>query len=653
MASSGDGGGANASATESSQNDGYDPLKDPRRRPKSNDPGWKYAYYVEPGKRDLIQCALCPRKIKGGIIRVKQHLAGGSTEILVCPKTTPEIQKEMKAALDAGKTKRDIPVYDDSEEGDGEEDTVEVIESSRAGSSSSSRSTSKRKESASKPPTAPSSKKPINALLRRTPQEVVAERHAKGPYQRTINVSMKPKEERDAVCIEIAKCFYECGVPFNVANSRQFEIAVESIAQYGSGFKPPSFHELREPLLAKCVKETDGDKKRHEDAWTQYGCTLMSDGWTDRRGRQLINFLVNSPVGTFFLESVDASNESHDAMMLADLLDQRIEKIGRDKVVQIVTDNGANYKAAGRYLVERTPTLFWTPCAAHCLDLMLEDIGKLKDFAKPITRARHVTTFIYRHGRILNEMRKFTKGMDLVRMAATRFATAFLTLRSLHKHKDALRALFSGDVFTRSKVAKTEAGKRVYEIIFSTQFWNSVEDCLRASLPLLVVLRLVDGDEKPALPEVAAAMNIAKQKISASFSTQNKKACLNRIMKIVENRWVKQMDTPLYGAALYLNPGKFYKMKQSDDDGYVGELRGCFNDVLVKMVTDDDLRDKIDGQAVLYENQRESFANPMAIRNAQTRSPSEYSNTCKLPISISATCNLFSASKSQPIFLFS
>ena len=76
-------------------------------------------------------------------------------------------------------------------------------------------------------------------------------------------------------------------------------------------------------------------------------------------------------MGIFFLESVDASNESHDAMMLADLLDQRIEKIGRDKVVQIVTDNGAIYKAAGRYLVERTPTLFWTPCATHCLDLML------------------------------------------------------------------------------------------------------------------------------------------------------------------------------------------------------------------------------------------------------------------------------------------
>jgi hypothetical protein len=86
----------------------------------------------------------------------------------------------------------------------------------------------------------------------------------------------------------------------------------------------------------------------------------------------------------------------------------------------------------------------------------------------------------------------------------------------------------------------------------------------------------------------------------------------------------------LYGAALYLNPGKFYSMKQSDDEGYVGELRGCFNDVLVKKVLDEDLRDKIDAQAVLYENQREAFANPMAIKNATTRNPREYSENVTL-----------------------
>jgi hypothetical protein len=29
-----------------------------------------------------------------------------------------------------------------------------------------------------------------------------------------------------------------------------------------------------------------------------------------------------------------------------------------DKVVQVVTDNGANYKAAGKLLMDRIPTLF-------------------------------------------------------------------------------------------------------------------------------------------------------------------------------------------------------------------------------------------------------------------------------------------------------
>ena len=62
-----------ASATGSQiRSDGYDPLKDPKRKPKSDDPGWKYAYYVEPGKRELIQCTLCPRQIKRGILRVKK-----------------------------------------------------------------------------------------------------------------------------------------------------------------------------------------------------------------------------------------------------------------------------------------------------------------------------------------------------------------------------------------------------------------------------------------------------------------------------------------------------------------------------------------------------------------------------------------------------
>jgi len=78
--------------------------------------------------------------------------------------------------------------------------------------------------------------------------------------------------------------------------------------------------------------------------------------------------------------------------------------------------------------MERISTLYWSPCAAHCLDLMLEEIGNSKEFKKPIARPKRVTTFIYRHGRILSLMREKT-GADLVRLAVTRFATSFLTLK--------------------------------------------------------------------------------------------------------------------------------------------------------------------------------------------------------------------------------
>jgi hypothetical protein len=67
----------------------------------------------------------------------------------------------------------------------------------------------------------------------------------------------------------------------------------------------------------------------------------MSDGWTNTRQCHLINFLANSPTGTYFLGSVDASSEVASANMLTYLLDKQINRIGKEHVMQVVTDNGA------------------------------------------------------------------------------------------------------------------------------------------------------------------------------------------------------------------------------------------------------------------------------------------------------------------------
>ena len=171
-------------------------------------------------------------------------------------------------------------------------------------------------------------------------------------------------------------------------------------------------------------------------------------------------------------------------------------------------------------------------------------------------------------------------------------------------------------------MAKTQTGKDVHDTVLSMEFWNSVVGFLRASTPLLIVHMVVDGDERPAMPEVTTLMSHAKEKIKLSFDVVSKRPLLKKIMDIIDRRWVNQMDHPLYGAALYLNPGKIQPLIKDNDDATVGQLRGSFIDVLDRMVEDKDTRDKIHAQSLDYEALRgEVFSKKSAKENIESMSP--------------------------------
>ncbi|XP_066373317.1 uncharacterized protein [Miscanthus floridulus] len=360
---------------------GYDPKNDPARKPqRSKDPAWRFGYWTNLQNKDEVACTLCGGSVRGGIKRLKQHLAGDYGDAKLCSSVSTEVRREMAAYFDANKRKRPL-VLDD--------EVVEVA---------ANEAPANEAVAAVQPSSGTAAKKRQASL-----QFMVVGNKTKVLFGSApacsgsvlfMHCSRSQRNELRRLC-------EQCSV--NTV-ARKFHIAVEATAQYGSGYKPPTPYQLGGPLLQEAVKSTSTMREEHERAWKHYGCTLMSNGWSDRRGRHLINFLVNSPEGAYFLESIDASSEVHDAYMLAGLLEKKVEEIGKDKVVQVVTDNGANFKAAVKILMDRIPTIFWSPCAAHCLDLMLEDIGNLSEFKKPITLARRVTTFIYRHGRILSAM---------------------------------------------------------------------------------------------------------------------------------------------------------------------------------------------------------------------------------------------------------
>ncbi|XP_012846492.1 PREDICTED: uncharacterized protein LOC105966483 [Erythranthe guttata] len=317
-----------------------------------------------------------------------------------------------------------------------------------------------------------------------------------GSYQTTMNQLLK-KDLRKSAYKRITKWFYTSGIPFNTIRNPEFERACEDIARHGPGFKRPSYHEIRETFLTEEVKKIDNFLDFNKDEWSKIGYTIMSD-----------------------------------AEKVFEMLDKIVDKVGEENVVQVIADTTASYKAAGSLLMEKKKNLFWTPCAAHCIDLILEDFEKkLQTHRVTIRKGRKITTFIYNRPSLISSMKNYTKGRDLIRPAFTRFATAYSILGCLIEHKGSLITMFSSSSWKGNTHARSEKGKKVQKIALDNKIWSNVVTCLRATLLLIKVLQLVNSDEQPAMPFLYEEMDCAKEKIQNNFN--NVKSRFEPIWKII------------------------------------------------------------------------------------------------------------------------
>ncbi|XP_059598393.1 uncharacterized protein LOC132255016 [Vitis vinifera] len=269
-------------------------------------------------------------------------------------------------------------------------------------------------------------------------------------------------------------------------------------------------------------------------------------------------------------------------------------------------------------LMEKMRKLWWTPCAAHCIDLMLEDIGKLNVHATTLSRARQVVKFIYGHTWVLSLMRTFTKNHELLRPAITRFATTFLTLQSLCKQKQALIAMFPSEKWCSSTwVKKVEGVKTRSTVLFDPNFWPHVAFCIKTTVPLVSVLREVDSEERPAMGYNYELMDSAKEKIAFNYRGVERKYGL--IWRKIDARWTPQLHRPLHVAGYYLNPQLRYGDKFSNADEVRKGLFECMDRML-----DYQERLKVDIQFDSYDQTMGEFGSRIAIDSRTLRSPTSW-----------------------------
>ncbi|XP_025634277.1 uncharacterized protein [Arachis hypogaea] len=317
--------------------------------------------------------------------------------------------------------------------------------------------------------------------------------------QPSIKSVMQNKEAIHEVDKRFARWLLDCKISFNAVMSPYFQDMLDGVAGIGPGYKGPSYDKLRVHLLADLKRESQLLVDSYRSAWKETGCTLMADGWTDQRQRTLINFLVYCSKGLCFLKSVDASSMVKNASHLCTLFSEVIEWIGPNNIVHVVTDNAANYVAAGRLINRKYDNIYWSPCAAHCLNLILKDISSMVHISNLATRASKITVFVYNHTVFLSWLRERPKWREIVRPGATWFATVFITLKSIFDRKKELQQLVVDSIFTDHKLGRSATGRAVSAINLDAKFWDDCFTVCKLVSPLIYLLRVVDADDPPSL----------------------------------------------------------------------------------------------------------------------------------------------------------
>ncbi|CAN6585860.1 unnamed protein product [Malus baccata var. baccata] len=273
--------------------------------------------------------------------------------------------------------------------------------------------------------------------------------------------------------------------------------------------------------------------------WETNGCTIMCDGWTGPTRLSIINFMVYSKGKTIFLKSVDASDHIKNYKYIYKLLRNVIMEVGEHNVVQVVTDNGSAFVKAGKKLMKHH-NVFWTSCAAHCIDLMFEAMGKRENVATVVKRARTITNYIYNHGWLLAKMREFCRG-EIIRPATTRFATNYIALNSLLKKKAGLKQLFTSDDWANHNFSRSNTGRMVESIVLDHAFWSQTEHVCQVFEPLYKVLRIVDTEVYPTMGAVYELMRVVKDELERKHGAR-------WVVKIIEDRWYKTLYHDLHAA---------------------------------------------------------------------------------------------------------
>ncbi|CAL4959052.1 unnamed protein product [Urochloa decumbens] len=556
---------------------------------RERDPCWEYCDKLDGNK---VRCRFCHKVLNGGISRLKFHLSQiPSKGVNPCTKVKEDAIEKVKSIISAKEEYKEF----------------QLLKRQRVAELSVLPKRAREVPFQSTSLGLPNS--PAGTLA-------AEQSHLLAPEVSNLvpKLSGAGNKSRAASELEAERCiaefFFENKLDYSIADSVSYQHMLEVLG--GVGFRGPSAEVLKDKWLHKLKSEILQKTKEIEKDWVTTGCTILADSWTDNKLKALINFSVSSPLGTFFLKTVDASAHFKTHRGLYDLFDEVIREVGPENVVQIIADKNINYGSIDKLIMQNYNSIFWSPCASFCINSMLDDFSKIDWVNQCICQAQTITRFIYNNKWVLDFMRKSMAGQELVCSGITKSVSDFLTLKSLLRHRSKLKQMFHCAEFSSSSYASRSIPS--VDILNDDELWRAVEEIAAVSEPLLRVMRDVSGG-KAAIGYIYESMTKVTDSIRTYYIMDEGKC--KSFLDIVEQKWQSELHSPLHSAAAFLNPSIQYNPEVK----FFSSIKEEFYHVLDKVLTTPDLRQDITAQLHAFRKAQGMFGSNIAKEARNNTSP--------------------------------
>ncbi|XP_058766470.1 uncharacterized protein LOC131640081 [Vicia villosa] len=431
-----------------------------------------------------------------------------------------------------------------------------------------------------------------------------------------VNSKNSKKNSREEACRAVARFIYNNVIPFDVVLSDEFKTMCDLFSVDGGGFKPPSYDEIRGKYLTEEVKLTNEALEEHRATWKITGCSIMIDAWC-KGNEDMLKVLVNSPKGTFFLKSIDASDKLESVEELFEMMDDIVEEVGEENVVQIVTDQTLYYKLAAEILMMKRTRLYWTPCVIQCIAVILEKCEeKIPFHEETIEKCQRIAVFMFIRPSLMSLLWHFTNYINIMKIDISPTYSSYLTLCSLHENKRALIRMFTSKEWKSCEFAKP--GKWYEDVVLDKEFWKNVKICYKVAHPLLEVFHWVNSVEEPAMGFVYEKMETAIKEIQKNLSKGDReRESFMLLREIIGETWDTYSHSPLHAAGYFLNPQIHYSSGFRNDIKVKLGLLHC----ITRMVPDPEERSKIATQLEEFDKHANNFDHPIAVITADNEIP--------------------------------